>query len=476
LTFDSLQRTSTTSEFKQNFPAIIYSFPTLGPIEEEEELLTDKYVQESIGTRRSHRMLRNIWYRWPDIFPIFRDLVERTWDGMSISPPELDTTYPAKLTMFCKEGRVDREVFWAGFGFQVWLQILTHLANSAAADVLVIDEPEIYLHPELQHKLFHLLKATDKQIILATHSAEMVKEAEHEEVILVNKTRKLANRVTDIEGLQEALFSIGSAQNIHLARLSRGKKILFLEGNDFRLLKRFASHYGYADFANDVNITVVPIGGFSQRQKIQHASWTFEKVLRAEIAIAGLLDRDYRSKEEIDEILKETRTTVPHFHILDGKEIENYLLVPSALTHAVNDRLKERKAHESVSEKYVVDLLLRLADEMKSSVLSQWISNRMRFFDNRTSKDPATVAEEAIANLDKEWHSPRARLMVVPGKSLLSAFNTEIQNKFGISITSSQIIRHLDSAKIALDLKGILHDLNEFAKAPPPGTLIKASH
>jgi len=42
-------------------------------------------------------------------------------------------------------------------------------------------------------------------------------------------------------------------------------------------------------------------------------SWTFEKVLRAEIAIAGLLDRDYRSQEEIDGILKETRATVPHF-------------------------------------------------------------------------------------------------------------------------------------------------------------------
>src|ERR1700688_4708081 len=128
--------------------------------------------------------------------------------------------------MFCKEGRVDRELFWAGFGFQVWLQILTHLANSSDADVLVIDEPKIYLHPDLQHKLFHLLKATNKQIILATHSAEMVNEAEHDEVILVNKARKTAHRVTDIDGLQEALFSIGSAQNIHLARLSRGKKIL----------------------------------------------------------------------------------------------------------------------------------------------------------------------------------------------------------------------------------------------------------
>lgn len=386
-------------------------------------------------------------------------------------PPELDTTYPPKLSMFCKEGRVHRELYWAGFGFQVWLQILTHLANSSLADVLIIDEPEIYLHPDLQHKLFHLLKATDKQIVLATHSAEMVNEAEHDEVILVNKTRKTAHRVTDIDGLQEALFSIGSAQNIHLARLSRGKKILFLEGDDFRLLKRFALHYGFADFANDVNITVVPIGGFTQRQKIQHASWTFEKVLRAEIAIAALLDRDYRCQEEIEELLSETRATVPNFSILAGKEIENYLLVPSALARAVNQRLKEKEG-KSITEKSVEDMLKKLADDMKSSVLSQWISNRMRFFDNRTSKDPATVAKEAIANLDKAWRG-RGWLMVAPGKALLAAFNSEIQTKFGISITSSQIIRNLEFAEIAPDLKNILEQLTRFAVTSAPGTPVK---
>lgn len=162
LTLDGQQRTSTTRDFSRNFPGRIYSFPTLGPLEEEEELLTDKYVRESTGTRRSHRIFRNIWYRWADTFPVFQDLVHQTWEGMTISEPELDKTYPPKLSMFCTEGRVDREIFWAGFGFQVWLQILTHLANSAAANVLVIDEPEIYLHPDLQHKLFHLLKATGK--------------------------------------------------------------------------------------------------------------------------------------------------------------------------------------------------------------------------------------------------------------------------------------------------------------------------
>jgi len=84
LTFDSRQRTATTRDFARNFPESIYSFPTLGPLEEEEELLTDKYVEESAGTRRSHRIFRNIWYRWSNIFPIFQNLVHQTWEGMTI--------------------------------------------------------------------------------------------------------------------------------------------------------------------------------------------------------------------------------------------------------------------------------------------------------------------------------------------------------------------------------------------------------
>jgi predicted ATP-dependent endonuclease of OLD family len=232
---------------------------------------------------------------------------------MTISRPELNKSFPPKLTMFCTEGRVDRELCWAGFEFQVWLQLLTHLTNSADANVLIVDEPEIYLHPDLQHRLFHLLKATDKQIVLATHSAEMVNQAEHDDVVIVNKSRRSATRVTDIEGLQDALFSIGSAQNIHLARLSRGKKILFLEGNDFRLLRRLAAQLGLETLAEGIDLTVIPIGGFGQRQKIDNVAWTFEKVLRSEIAIAAVLDRDYRCAEEIGELIRDARTTVPHF-------------------------------------------------------------------------------------------------------------------------------------------------------------------
>jgi len=461
---EAKQRTSTTAQFRKNFPASIYSFPTLGPLEEEEPLLTDEYVRQSQGTRRAHRMFRNIWYRRPEQFPAFEALVEKTWGGMTISKPELDMTFPPRLSMFCTEHRVDRELFWSGFGFQVWLQILTHLTGAVEDNVLVVDEPEIYLLPDLQRRLFQLLKASNKQVILATHSAEIVNEADHDEVVLVNRAKKTAARVSDADGLQEALTSIGSAQNIHLARLTKGRKILFLEGDDYRLLRRFASQFGFTNLADDVIITVVPIGGFSQKQRIQDTAWAFEKILKAEISIAAVLDRDFRCNEEIAELVKDGRSTVPHFHILNAKELENFLLVPTAISKAVEHRLKDRgiSSDSSHLNAQIQDMLEAIMADQKADVLGQYVSNRVRYFATRSAKDASTVVKEAIQNLEADWGNPNRRIMICPGKKLFATLNGQIQKRLGVSITSTQVIKHLAPADVS-DLKDVLSDLDRFA-------------
>lgn len=455
---EAKQRTATTAQFRKNFPISIYPFPTLGPLEEEELLLTDEYVRQSEDTRRSHRMFRNIWYRRPEQFPAFEQLVAKTWEGMTISKPELDMTYPPHLSMFCKEGRIDREVFWAGFGFQVWLQILTHLTGAAADNVLVVDEPEIYLHPDLQRRLFQLLKASGKQIILATHSAEIVNEADHDDVVLINRTKRTAARVSDADSLQEALNSIGSAQNIHLARLTKGRRILFLEGDDYRLLRRFASQFGFDGIANDVAITVVPIGGFSQNKRIQDTAWAFEKILKANISIAAVLDRDFRCAEEISELLKDGRASVPHFHILSSKEIENFLLVPSAVLKALEQKLKERNSKLAVTFDDVNETLDGIIASQKADLLGQYISNRVRFFSTRSAKDPSTVVKEALEKFESDWRDPMRRAAICSGKKAFAALNGQLQERFGLSITSNQVIRHLVPSDVG-QLVSVLSDL-----------------
>jgi hypothetical protein len=254
--------------------------------------------------------------------------------------------------------------------------------------------------------------------------------------------------------------------------LSRGRKILFLEGDDYRLIKRFASRLGLSDLADDINITVIPIGGFSQRQRIEDAAWTFEKVLKADISIAAVLDRDYRSREEIDALVKGVRGTVPNFHILEGKELENYLLVPTAIARAIHERLKDRQCPESellkISHDWVMKMLTDLADEMKSDVLSQRISNRMRFFGNRTYKDPSTIATEAIATLDADWSDFNRRFMTLPGKQFLATLNGRLHRDLHISITGPLIIRNMSFDEIGPDLREILQNLNRFAAEREP--------
>jgi hypothetical protein len=302
---------------------------------------------------------------------------------------------------------------------------------------------------------------------MATHSSEIVNEAEQDDIILMNRTRRSARRIEDIDGLQEALFTIGSGQNIHLARLSRGRKILFFEGDDIKLMKKFAARLGFRNFENETSVTIVPLGGFSHRQRIADAAWTFQKVLRAEIAIAAVLDRDYRCDEEILEIKASVPDSIPNFFILDRKELENYLLDPPAIAVAINDRFatQTNRTTPDLTVSDVEGILHVIADNAKSALLSQIAAHRVRYFEGRTRNDASTVFNEAIAHLDGRWTTLADKLTVVSGKQFLSSLNAYLQQTFGVAITPTQIVRSL-SLPPGCDLIRILGNLDSFAARP----------
>src|SRR5258706_2469748 len=295
LYFDTPRRVPmTSSAFKKEFPVKIATIPTLGPLETNEEKLNEDYVKQWSGSRRAPRMFRNYWFYNPENFDLFKELVEQTWPEMSISFPEKREMFSKELIMFCHENRIAREVCWAGSGFQIWIQLLTHLIKSKDADIIVVDEPEIYLHPDLQHKVLDLLKTIAKRTVLATHSVEIINNAEPSDVLIIDKTLKSAKRISDIEGLQFVSNLLGSGQNIQLTRLVRGKKILFVEGDDMKLLVKFAKICGHGELLKPGGITVVPIEGFSKHERILHTNWAFTKILGEDLKIAALFDRDYR--------------------------------------------------------------------------------------------------------------------------------------------------------------------------------------
>jgi hypothetical protein len=152
---DSKGKTShTPTTFRSQFNCRIGFVPILGPLEHNENLVEKDAARLALFNYRAARNFRNIWHHFPDRFDTFRDALVRTWPGMDIERPAIDTSHgKPRLHMFCPEQRIPREIFWAGFGFQVWCQMLTHIIQSNDCAIFLIDEPDIYLHSELQRQL-----------------------------------------------------------------------------------------------------------------------------------------------------------------------------------------------------------------------------------------------------------------------------------------------------------------------------------
>ena len=110
--------------------------------------------------------------------------------------------------------RTPKELYWVGDGMQIFVQILTHLWRLRSADVVILDEPDLYLHADLQRRLVRLLDSTPAQTITATHSSEMLAEASSDSVVWVDKSRRRAVRRPKPASLEDLSTQIGSSFNL----------------------------------------------------------------------------------------------------------------------------------------------------------------------------------------------------------------------------------------------------------------------
>ena len=185
--------------FKSNFPFQLIQVPVLGPLEDQEPLVQDATLKRGVGTHRASRHFRNYWHRNLDTFQDFADLIARTWDGMEVEPPNMRMTLKgAVLDMYCTEFRRYREPYWFGFGFQIWCQLLTHISRANPGDIIVVDEPETYLHPKVQKQLLGILRNTGAQVFMASHSATIIASASQGEVLGISRDNNREQRYKDM--------------------------------------------------------------------------------------------------------------------------------------------------------------------------------------------------------------------------------------------------------------------------------------
>lgn len=444
--------------FKRHFPLRVEHIPVLGPLDTDEPILTKATVQQGFNTHRASRHLRNYWHQNPKGFDEFATQLTESWPGMEVFPPELSFADGAVLHMMCTENRMSRELSWAGFGFQVWCQLLTHLTRTKESDLLIVDEPEIYLHADIQRKLLHIMRDVRPAIVLATHSGEIISEAEPNELLLIDKAKKRSRRIQKASQVQVALDVLGSNHNITLTRVARNRRIVFVEGKDPKLIRMFARRMGFGALANGDGITFIPIGGFAGHTRVAAMKFAFERALGEQLSTGLVLDRDYRCDGELDQLRGKLKDTVDFLHIHDRKEIENYLLIPSALGRALSQQCKKTVGD---AENIIRELIAKLAIEMNDAAQAQYISKSLEFW-QKTGKDHSTVIAETTTQFRDRWNSNIETY--VPGKDLMSRINRFSQEEYGVTLSPSRIVLAARENEIGGDMSRLVRVLEEFRK------------
>ncbi|RYG63046.1 hypothetical protein EON80_21970, partial [bacterium] len=451
---------SSHSTFKLHFRCPIGFVPILGPVEQTEELNEKETARRALFNYRAARNFRNTWYHFP------------AWPGMDIALPEVNRTHDkARLELWCPEARRPREIAWAGFGFQVWCQMLTHIVRWRGSSIFLIDEPDIYLHSDLQRQLLGILKGLGPDIVLATHSTEIVTEAETDDIVLIDKRRSRSRRLRRPDQLGDVFRQLGSTINPVLTQIAKTRRVLFVEGEDFKFLGRFARRLGYERVANRADFAVVQTEGFNP-ERIRNLKTGMEQTLGVEVVAAAVLDSDYRPRAECDQIetecLKHCQFAVVH----SRKEIENFLLVPAAIDRATAAKLAARAKRggaEAMAISVAEEALELFASDKRTYVFGQRLAAAKRFDrESRLGTHEEILNERELKDLDQRWMSLEGRLDLVGGKEAFSFVSRLIHERLGVSITPAAVIDAMRIDEVPPAMVDLISRIDAFSRGAVP--------
>lgn len=453
-------------EFNEFVNLEIGYVPILGPVEHTEKLYQKEAARLALMTHAASRNFRNIWYHYSEDFDKFKDLIRATWPGLDISKPEINSSgKDMTLDMFCPEERIPREIYWAGFGFQVWCQMLTYIIKNKESSIFLIDEPDIYLHSDLQRQLLGILKSLGPDIIIATHSTELISEAEINDILIINKTNKSGKRIKDPSQLRSIFQVLGSNLNPILTQIAKSKRVLFVEGKDFLVFSKFARILKKEQVANRSDFAVVAVEGFNPT-RLHAFKDGIEKTIGTKIISAVIFDKDYRSENEVLSEQNELAKGNCFVHIHSRKEIENFLLVPIAIENAIKSRINEinkRTGQTLVFKENINTLLNDLSNDFKNKTQAQLQSHRLKYEKSINPKlDESTIIEKILNDFDKIWSNFDQRMSIISGKGFLSNINEYLQKNYKITITQSNIINELKISLVQDEMKQLIEKIELF--------------
>jgi AAA15 family ATPase/GTPase len=414
--------------------------PQISPLLNEESVIKYETVQKNMSTYLSSRNFRNQLNYYHEEFNKFKELAERTWEGLQIHSESHSIRTQGELFLFVRDNRFEAEIGMMGHGLQMWLQTMWFLSRSANSSTVILDEPDVYMHADLQRRLIKLIKNLFKQVIVATHSVEIMSEVEPENILPINNSKTKQEYANKAPIVQKVVDEIGSVHNIEIARLFSYSKFLIVEGekDDVKLLTIFQSKIFPDSFEQFDILPKTFVEGWGGWQRVIGSNKVF-KENKTTVITYCIFDSDFHTEEEKNKRLADAHINEINLHIWNCKEIENYLLVPSAIIRAVKNKRKQSEI--SIDE--VNKKLNSFCEDVKFDVIDNFaieIKNK----DN--SRDLKTINQQARKYVNERWANESWSL--VPGKTIVSKLFSWISETYKVSLNKFSLAREMTLAEI----------------------------
>lgn len=189
---------------------------------------------------------------------------------------------------------------------------------------LLIDEPELHLNPDLLRNWVAYLRDTIEtgQVWISTHSLEAVETAGPDATFVLERTKdtRLVEKIAPLSS--RPVLAVLSAAVGSPAFSLRNLRFVYIEGDRRgREKERFFSLYGDARF-----VRFIEGGGCKELTNKLAAVRELALDADEQIKVGGVVDRDFRTDRQIEEITSKTSV-----YTLGCHEIENLFLHPDAL-------------------------------------------------------------------------------------------------------------------------------------------------
>ena len=415
---------------------LIEVLPQVGPLRLQEKVLEPDYVRLNMSGRLAPRHFRNQLRYERERFGEFVELAERSWPGLRFHSKRVEIG--DFLSLLVQDGDFVAEIGWMGHGLQVWLQVVWFLARIQLDSVVVLDEPDVYLHPDLQRRLMRKISDMSHQVIVTTHSVEMMSEATPADLLIVDKLRSKSRFADNQRSAQRLIDQLGSTHSLSFARLWHAKKLIALEGNDIELLEPL-----YRTLALEGSLTDQPrilIGGWAGWPYTIGSRLLLKNSTGDAVRVYCILDRDYHTDDEVEERLKEARTRAVELHVWRRKELENYLLVPSAISRLMKNRA--RRARAAITSEAVREKIEAIACTMREEVTDKFVSS---FLDQDRQAGAARASSRAREHVSGLWGSTSLQITIVPGKEVIRQLSKWAADEFRASFSAIALAREIRS-------------------------------